>query len=140
MWILTSVYLLLFREVLLFSIGGDAAHELQRQGLIQRELHRAFAELVCAKLGGKRLDSVRAGVEADVALVACEVDDVAVEEKRRYAVSDLLRCFGDDFEYRIAHLVQLRLRFRRKLEDVVGDGGRGIVGHIVLPPIKVILL
>ena len=107
MWILTSVYLLLFREVLLFAVGGDAPHQIQRQRLIQRKLHRAFAEFVCAKLGGKRLDSVRAGVEADVALVACEVDDVAVEEEGRYALGDLLRGLGDDFEDRVAHLVQL---------------------------------
>ena len=120
---MTRSALFLLREVLLFSISRDAAHEIQRQRLIQRELHRAFAEFVCAKLRGKVRDSVRAGVKADVAFVTCEVDDVAVEVKRRDAVGDLLRGFGEDFEDRVAHLVEFFLRLRRELEDVVGDGG-----------------
>ena len=125
---------------MLFSISRDAAHELQRQWLIQRKLHRALAEFVCAKLRGKRLDSVRAGVKADVALVACEVDDVALEVERRDAVGDLLGGFGDDLQDRVAHLIQLFLHLRRELEDVVGDGGRGSVEHMFLPPVKVILV
>jgi hypothetical protein len=40
--------LFLFCEVLLFAVGGDAADKLQWQRLIQRKLHRAAAELVCA--------------------------------------------------------------------------------------------
>lgn len=132
--------LLLLCEVLLFPVGGDAAHELQRQRLIQRKLHRALAEFVCGELFRKGRDSVRAGVKADVALVACEVDDIALEVKRRDAVGDLLRGFGDDFEDRVAHLIEFFLHLRRVLEDVVSDGGRGSVEHRFLPPLKVILV
>lgn len=114
---------------MLFAIGGDAPHQIKRQGLIQRELHRALAEFVCAELSGKDLDPLRTGIKADVVFKRGEVDDVALEEERRYAVGYLLRGFGEDFEDRVAHLVQLRLHLRREAEDVVGDGGRGIVGH-----------
>lgn len=64
-----------------------------------------------------------------MALVACEVDDIAVEVERRDAVGDLLRGFGDDLQNRLAHLIQLFLHLRRVLEDVGVDGARGSVEH-----------
>ena len=132
--IFARLRLFLFCEVLRLAIGGDAAHQLQRQGLIQRELHRALAEFKRAKLRGECGDSVRAGVKADVTLIAREMDKVAVEVKRGDSVGDLLRGFGGDFENRVAHLVEFFLHLRWELEDVVGDGG----GHSFFLPYKCI--
>lgn len=110
-------------EVLRLAKRGNALHELQRKGLIERKLHRALAEFVAAKLLCKGGDSLRAGVEADVVRKRGEVDDVAVQVERRHAVRNLLRGFGEDLYNRVAHLVQFGLYLRRGGEDVVGDGG-----------------
>jgi hypothetical protein len=122
--------LLFFREILLLAIGGDAPHQIERQGLIQRELHRALAEFKIAEFRGKGRNSVRTGVKADVVLIRGKVHHVALEEKRRDAVGDFLRGVRGDFENRVAHLVEFCLHLRWELEDVVGDGG----GHGFLPP------
>lgn len=120
----------LFRERLRLSVGGDPLHEVERQGLVERKLHRALAELVLRELVRKDGDPLRAGVKADVGFIASEVDEVAVEVEGRDAVGDFLRGFGGDLEDRRAEGVQFFLHFRRELEDVGGDGG----GHRGVPP------
>lgn len=129
--IFAPLRLFLFREVLLFPVDRDAAHQLKRQGLIQRELYRALAQFKAAEFVGKRGDSVRPGVKADVVLVRGEMHHVALEVKGWDAVGDFLSSVRGDFENRVAHLVEFCLHLRRELEDVVGDGG----GHAIVPPI-----
>ena len=126
--------MLFLREVLLFSVDRDAAHQLQRQGLIQRELHRALAEFKPAEFVGKRGDSVRPGVKTDVVFVRGEMHHVALEIKGWDAVGYFLRSVRGDLENRVAHLVEFCLHLRRELEDVVGDGG----GHSFFLPYKCI--
>ena len=115
--------LLLLFEVLRLAKRGDALYKFQRQGLVERKLHRALAELVAAEFRREVLNSFRAGVKSDVVRKRGKVDDVAVEVKRWHAVGNLLRGFGEDFEDCVAHLVQFGLHLGWGGEDVVGDGG-----------------
>lgn len=75
--IVFSLFWFLF-EVLRLAKRGDALHEFERQGLVERKLHRALAELVAAEFRRKVFNALRAGVKADVVRKRGKVDDVAV--------------------------------------------------------------
>ena len=119
-------------SIILLAPFCNLPNQFQREGLTVRELNRALAGLVLLQPPGERLHSLRAGVQADVPLGGCELDQVAALPVGGHTPGDFLPGLRDAGLDGGVDLPQIVLRLLRLGGDILLNRCRGLPAVVAL--------
>src|SRR6476661_2761580 len=83
----------------------ELADQAGRKWLVVKNLNRVLAGTISRKFFIECLFAFHGRIKTDMFFISCEMDEVAIECKRRHSVLYCLLCFRTGFLYQSANLV-----------------------------------